>query len=196
MFNYSEGYPLVAIYRWFSHYFFVIFYSKPCKDHPINIGRAGHAGLWRTAIAVLEESEPHQSSRTVLWPELSTRAPQDLHSSFQVICHASLLFQCAYIRSTVMISAPGKSLVVPMYNVQYKRPLLWLTVSWRSRISEARPWAVMLILTMIPSGLALIDQPRGHLTSSLKFIPSGKRLHNYGKIHRFSWEISLEKWWF
>ena len=74
--------------------------------------------------------------------------------------------------------------------------LLWLTVSWRSRISEARPWAVMLILTMIPSGLALIDQPRGHLTSSLKFIPSGKRLHNYGKIHRFSWEISLEKWWF
>ena len=25
-------------------------------------------------------------------------------------------------------------------------------------------------------------------------IPSGKRLHNYGKIHHFSWENSLFQW--
>ena len=27
-------------------------------------------------------------------------------------------------------------------------------------------------------------------------IPSGKRLHNYGKIHTFSWENPRTKWWF
>ena len=27
-------------------------------------------------------------------------------------------------------------------------------------------------------------------------LPSGKRLHNYGKIHHFSWENSRTQWWF
>ena len=31
---------------------------------------------------------------------------------------------------------------------------------------------------------------------NVKPLPSGKRLHNYGKIHHFQWENPLFQWWF
>ena len=33
-------------------------------------------------------------------------------------------------------------------------------------------------------------------TIECKTLPSGKRLHNYGKIHHFQWENPLFQWWF